>query len=68
MTQEYVVQGRLLAGSPLRTPRAAALAGIVFSVLLSAALVLLRLSAPGRTPGGRDVADRFRDAGGRESH
>ncbi len=47
MSQGYVVQGRLLAGSPLRTPRAAAVAGIVFSVLLTAALVLLKLSAPG---------------------
>jgi hypothetical protein len=41
-----VVQGPLQAGSPLRTPRAAAWAGIVFSVLLIAALVLLRVSVP----------------------
>jgi hypothetical protein len=41
-----MVQGPLGAGSPLRTPRAAAVAGIVFSVLLIAALVLLRLSVP----------------------
>lgn len=41
-----MVQGPLQAGSPLRTPRAAAVAGIVFSVLLIAALVLLRLSVP----------------------
>jgi hypothetical protein len=34
------------AGSPLRTPRAAAVAGIIFSVFLIAALVLLRLSVP----------------------
>jgi hypothetical protein len=46
MTGEDVVQGPLRAGSPLRTPRAAAVAGIVFSVLLIAALVLLRLSVP----------------------
>jgi hypothetical protein len=46
MTEEDVVQGPLQAGSPLRTPRAAAVAGIVFSVLLIAALVLLRLSVP----------------------
>jgi hypothetical protein len=39
-------QGPLQAGSPLRTPRAAAVAGIVFSVFLIAALVLLRLSVP----------------------
>ena len=35
-----------LVASPLRTPRAAALAGIVFSVLLIASLVLLRISTP----------------------
>jgi hypothetical protein len=46
MSQEDVVQGPLQAGSPLRTPRAAAVAGIVFSVFLIAALVLLRLSVP----------------------
>jgi hypothetical protein len=46
MTGENVVEGPLQAGSPLRTPRAAAIAGIVFSVLLIAALVLLRLSVP----------------------
>jgi hypothetical protein len=46
MTREDVVQGPLQAGSPLRTPRAAAVAGIVFSVFLIAALVLLRLSVP----------------------
>ena len=36
----------LHTGSPLRTPRAAAVAGIVFSVLLIAAFVLLRISVP----------------------
>ena len=41
-------QGPLQAGSPLRTPGAAAVAGIVFSVLLISALVLLRLSVPAR--------------------
>jgi hypothetical protein len=39
-------QDPLQAGSPLRTPRAAAVAGIVFSVLLIASLVLLRVSTP----------------------
>ena len=38
--------GPLRAGSTLRTPRAAAVAGIVFSVLLIAVLVLLRVSVP----------------------
>jgi hypothetical protein len=46
MTEEVVGQGPLRAGSPLRTPRAAAVAGIIFSVLLIAALVLLRVSVP----------------------
>jgi hypothetical protein len=34
------------AGSPLRTPRAAAVAGIAFSVLLICSLVLLKISTP----------------------
>jgi hypothetical protein len=46
MTEGDVIQGPLQAGSPLRTPGAAAAAGIVFSVFLIAALVLLRLSVP----------------------
>ncbi len=33
-------------GRPLRTPRAVAVAGIVFSVLLTSALMLLRISVP----------------------
>ena len=40
------LQGPLRAGSPLRTPRAAAVAGIIFSVLLISALVLLKISVP----------------------
>jgi hypothetical protein len=43
---EPVDQDPIQAGSPLRTPRAAAVAGIVFSVFLITALVLLRLSVP----------------------
>jgi hypothetical protein len=46
MSEGPVGQGPLQARSPLRTPRAAAVAGIVFSVLLITALVLLRLSVP----------------------
>jgi len=46
MTESMVGQGPLRAGSPLRTPRAAAVAGIIFSVLLITALTLLRISAP----------------------
>ena len=40
-------RGLLPAGSPLKTPRAAAVAGIIFSVLLIAALVLVKISVPG---------------------
>jgi hypothetical protein len=46
VTEEAVRQGPLRASSPLRTPRAAAVAGIIFSVLLITALVLLRVSVP----------------------
>jgi hypothetical protein len=46
MTDAPAVQGPLAARSALRTPRAAALAGIIFSVLLISALALLRLSVP----------------------
>ena len=46
MTGQDVLQGPLQAGSPLRAPGAAAVAGIVFSVFLIAALVLLKLSIP----------------------
>ena len=46
MTESTAGQGSLRAGSPLRTPGAAAVAGIIFSVLLIIALTLLRLSAP----------------------
>lgn len=38
----------LLTGSRLRTPRAAAVAGILFSLLLGAALTLIALASPGR--------------------
>ena len=44
MTQAPI--GPLQAGGPLRTPRAAAVAGIIFSVLLIVTLVLLRISVP----------------------
>jgi len=46
MTEGVTGQGPLPAGSPLRTPRAAAVAGIIFSALLIIALVLLRVSVP----------------------
>ena len=46
MSGESLGQDPLQAGSPLRAPGAAAVAGIVFSVFLITALVLLRLSVP----------------------
>jgi hypothetical protein len=46
MTDAPADSGPLAVRSALRTPRAAALAGIVFSVLLIAALTLLRVSVP----------------------
>jgi hypothetical protein len=46
MTDARAGSGSLATRSALKTPRAAAFAGIVFSVLLIAALVLLRLSVP----------------------
>ena len=54
MTEGAAGQGQLTARSALKTPRAAALAGIVFSVLLITSLVLLRLSVPANAavPGG----------------
>jgi hypothetical protein len=41
-------RGWLRPGSPLRTSRAAAVAGIIFGVFLITALVLLRVSVPAR--------------------
>ena len=46
MAEELRAGDPLQAGSPLRTPRAATVAGILFSVLLITALVLLRVSVP----------------------
>jgi hypothetical protein len=46
MTEAARDQDPLEADSPLRTPRAAAVAGIIFSVLLITGLTVLRLSAP----------------------
>ena len=47
MTDARAGQGPPAARSALSTPRAAAVAGIVFSVLLITSLALLRLSVPG---------------------
>ncbi len=46
MTGDRTESGLIGAGSPLRTPRAAGVAGILFAVLLTISLVLLRLSIP----------------------
>ena len=46
MTEEVLAHTPLRAGSPLRTPHAAAAAGIIFSLLAIAALVLLKVSVP----------------------
>ncbi len=57
MTEKLIGPGPLQplqAGSPLRTPRAAALAGIIFSLLILAAFVLLRVSVPANS----DVPER----------
>ncbi len=46
MSESALGDGPFRAGSQLRTPRAAAVAGIIFSVLLISSLVLLRISSP----------------------
>jgi len=46
MAEDILADGPLQAGGSLRTPRGAAVAGIIFSVLLITALTLLRISAP----------------------
>jgi hypothetical protein len=51
-------RGQLAAPSALRTPRAAAAAGIIFSVLTITSLVLLRISTPAH-PG--DAGEWLRD-------
>jgi hypothetical protein len=48
MNEGLASQEALRAGRALRTPRAAAAAGIIFSVFLITALVLLRISVPAR--------------------
>ena len=48
MAEQVTHRGWLRPGSPLRTSRAAAVAGIIFAVLLITALVLLRVSVPAR--------------------
>ena len=64
MTEGALDSGPLRAGSPLRTPRAAAVAGIIFSALMITALVLLRVSAPAHSAdAGVWLTDPHRRAG-----
>ena len=64
MTEGALESGPLRAGSPLRTPRAAAVAGIIFSALMITALVLLRVSAPAHSAdAGAWLTDPHRRAG-----
>ena len=51
---EQQMQQLTLTRARLKTPRAAAIAGIVFSVLLTTTLVLLRLSVPAISPERQD--------------
>jgi hypothetical protein len=46
MARRLALRSRLETRTSLRTPRAAAVAGIIFALLLIAALVLLEISAP----------------------
>jgi len=63
MVEGALSEGPLRAGSPLRTPRAASVAGIIFSVLMITALVLLRISAPAHPgAGGQWLSDSGRRA------
>src|SRR5580704_14047547 len=63
MVEGALSEGPLRAGSPLRTPRAASVAGIIFSVLMIVALVLLRISAPDHPgAGGQWLTDSGRRA------
>ena len=63
MAEGALTEGPLRAGSPLRTPRAASVAGIIFSVLMITALALLRISAPAHPgAGGQWLTDSGRRA------
>src|SRR5579862_6212216 len=63
MAEDILAEGPLQAGSSLRTPRGAAVAGIIFSVLLITALTLLRISAPAHPgAGGQWLTDSGRRA------
>src|SRR5436853_442592 len=53
-----------LTSTAIRTPRAAAVAGIVFSVLLTATFVLIRSALHGKPD---DAEDWLRDGGRRDS-
>jgi predicted house-cleaning NTP pyrophosphatase (Maf/HAM1 superfamily) len=53
-----------IIGKELRTPRAAAVAGVAFSLLLGASLVLIRISVPGDPS---DAREWLTDSGRRHS-
>src|SRR5207247_9312281 len=48
MMEDVTRRGWLRPGGPLRTSQGAAIAGIIFGLLLITALVLLRVSVPAR--------------------
>ena len=58
------VQAHSLAGKAMRTPRAAAVAGIAFSVLLTAVMVLMRLAVPSAP---EDAGSWLTDGGKRDA-
>ena len=67
MIEGVTRRGWLRPGGPLRTSQGAAIAGIIFGVLLITALVLLRVSVPAHPEVAGRVAGRFpaADGGGR---
>ncbi len=62
-----LADAEMTAGSPLRTPKAAAWAGIAFAVLAITAMVLIRLSIPEQHRPDRGLAVRLEQAPGRRA-
>ena len=50
-----------VVATELKAPRAGAIAGILFSILLFTSLVLIRLSVPDSPAGSRNMARRKRE-------
>src|SRR6266550_4169986 len=63
MTEGPVGQGPLQAGSPLRTPRAAAVAGVVFSVFLGSGLLFVGMLFVAAAVSGGLIAAASRPSG-----